>query len=106
MQDMKQEICEEMDRKLEETKQELRQEMDDKLAKQSKEIAQEFNQIAILQERKDNRLEAKIDKSLEMQTEMLKDIKEMKIELKEHEYRISKLEYEQDEMKTKLEKVS
>lgn len=98
MQNMKQEICKEMDRKLEETKTELRQEMNNKIDQQSKEIAQELNQITILQERKDNRLEAKIDKALGIQTQMLQDIKEIKIDLKEHEYRISKLEYEYEKV--------
>ena len=72
---------------------------------QSKEIAEELNKIIILQERRDNRLESKINLALEIQTEMLKDIRKIKIEQKEYDYRISKLEYEQKNTQEKLEKV-
>lgn len=100
--DSKTELREEM----QEMKTGMQEEMDKRFAKQSKEIAEELNKIVILQERRDNRLESKINLALEIQTEILKDIRKIKIEQKEYDYRISKLEYEQKNTQEKLEKVS
>ena len=77
MQEMKQEIFNEMDKK-----------MDEKLDKQSKEIAQEFhNVIAYIEEK--NRKQEKVN------NEILNELKRNRIEHKEMDLRISKLELNQ-----------
>lgn len=77
MQEMKQEIFSEMDKK-----------MDQKLDRQSKEIAQEFhNVIAYIEEK--NRKQEKVN------NEILNELKRNRIEHKEMDLRISKLELNQ-----------
>lgn len=80
MQGMKQEIFSEMDKK-----------MDQKLDRQSKEIAQEFhNVIAYIEEK--NRKQEKVN------TEILNELKRNRIEHKEMDLRISKLELRQSDV--------
>ena len=94
MQEMKQELRAEM----QEMKTELKDEINSKINQQSKEIAHELNEVVIFLEKRDDRIEAKLDKALEVQSEMKKDIRKIETKYKEHEYRISKLEDVQEEL--------
>lgn len=98
LEETKTEILDVMDQKLEKTKTELREEIDSKTNQQSKEIAEELQQIVIMQERRDDKFQRTV-------TEILKDIRKIKTQNKEHEYRISKLEDKQEELEEKIQKV-
>ena len=89
MQGMKQELRNEMQEMKQEIFNEMDQKMDEKLDKQSKEIAQEFhNVIAYIEEK--NRKQEKVN------NEILNELKRNRIEHKEMDLRISKLELKQN----------
>ncbi len=94
MQEMKTGLQDEMQK----MKTELKDEINSKINQQSKEIAHELNEVVIFLEKRDDRIEAKLDKALEVQSEMKKDIRKIETKYKEHEYRISKLEDVQEEL--------
>ena len=88
MQEMKQELRNEMQEMKQEIFNEMDKKMDQKLDRQSKEIAQEFhNVIAYIEEK--NRKQEKVN------NEILNELKINRIEHKEMDLRISKLELNQ-----------
>lgn len=88
MQEMKQELRNEMQEMKQEIFNEMDKKMDQKLDRQSKEIAQEFhNVIAYIEEK--NRKQEKVN------NEILNELKRNRIEHKEMDLRISKLELNQ-----------
>lgn len=89
MQEMKQELRNEMQEMKQEIFNEMDKKMDQKLDRQSKEIAQEFhNVIAYIEEK--NRKQEKVN------NEILNELKRNRIEHKEMDLRISKLELKQN----------
>lgn len=102
MQEMKQELRGEMQEMREELKTEILEEVDNKISQQSKEIAEELHQVVIFLEKRDNEVKATMNEALKIQTEMLKELTKIKVEHKEFDYRISKLEFSQERMEERL----
>lgn len=98
MQDMKKEMQEEMQKMKKELKEEILEEVDNKIEQQTIEIAQELRAVEIFLEKRDNQLKEGLEESLEIQKQILEEIRQLKITDNEHEYRIRKLELAQESL--------
>ena len=96
MQDMKKGLQEEMQKMKKELKEEILEEVDNKIEQQTIEIAQELRAVEIFLEKRDNELKEGLEESLEIQKQILEEIRQLKITDNEHEYRIRKLELAQE----------
>ncbi len=111
MQDMKTELQDEMQQMKKELKEDILLEVDKKIEQQTIEIADEIREVVIFLEKRDNELKETVNESLKIQKGILEEIKQIKIKDNENEYRIRKLEIEQEnswksEQLNQLQKIS
>lgn len=104
--ELKTEILEEVDKKMEKQSKEILEEVDNKIGKQSKEIGQELNEIVIFLEKRDNKIQATLDQTIEIQKEILKELEINREEHKIFNAKIHRLELGQQYMEEKLLKIS
>ncbi len=89
---------------VEETKQELRNEMQEMKQELRSEMQEMKQEIYI--EKRDNELREAINEAIKVQNNMLKEIKMIKIQQKEFDLRLCKVEFAQEKLEERLLKNS